>query len=145
MSENLLPSNDTYSTLHSSHVKVDDSEAIPKNLGELEFPRSDVAEVRTSSSSPHGEISSIHQLRRYPSVEVEFLRESIFSVFKYVFCCHQDVGNCSLAVEALIKNVDWPLSHRLETDKDVAFEMIGDNITDTLSQVAILLKDLYYE
>ena len=127
-------------------MKVDDSEAIPKNLGELEFPRSDVAEVRTSSSSPHGEISSVHQLRRYPSVEVVgFPRESIFSVFKYVFCCHQDVGNCSLAVEALIKNVDWPLSHRLETDKDVAFEMIGDNITDTLSQVAILFKDFYNE
>jgi hypothetical protein len=47
----------------------------------------------------------------------------------------QDVANCSLALEGLVKNVDWPAAHKMETDKDVSFEMIGDNVTTTLDQV----------
>ena len=53
----------------------------------------------------------------------------------FVSSCGQDAANCSIAVEGLMKNVDWPSAHKMETDKDVSFEMIGDNISNTLDQV----------
>ncbi|CAE7499578.1 GNPTAB [Symbiodinium microadriaticum] len=34
-----------------------------------------------------------------------------------------------------MKNVDWPATHKMESDKDISFEMIGDNITNTLDQL----------
>lgn len=48
----------------------------------------------------------------------------------------KDVAKCSLALEGLVKNVEWPATHKMETDKDVSFEMIGDNVTSTLEQVS---------
>lgn len=47
----------------------------------------------------------------------------------------QDAVNCNISYTGLLKNVHWPLTHKLETDHSVSFEMIGDNITNTLQQL----------
>eukprot|EP01037_Dinobryon_pediforme_P030749 gene30749-34950_t len=102
----------------------------------------------STTSYAHANVSFLHPTRnpsspamRHATVEEHHHRHGkvVKSVAYFAYPRLSELLECPLIVDALKTRIDWQVrqpSHVTESDKDlVAFEMIGDNMTDSLNQL----------
>lgn len=102
----------------------------------------------TTASYAHANVSFLHPTRnpsspamRHSTIEEHHHRHGkvVKSVAYFAYPRLSELLECPLIVDALKTKIDWQVrqpSHVTESDKDlVAFEMIGDNMTDSLNQL----------
>ena len=105
-----------------SLLNVSNADMITEKINEQRHSRLNDVYITSSkyvniTKEPYGIFTETNQIhvRRFPSV--------------------RDIVNCSLVFDGLIKNVPWPAQHVFDDDKEVSFEMIGDNITEVRTQL----------
>ena len=99
--------------------------------------------IKGRSNVRHGKnIQQIHTSgpkASHKSVAVSRTPYGVFTETVHVeairFPSLEELLECTLVVEGLKKHVPWPAQHSFETDKDVSFEMIGDNVTEVRTQL----------
>lgn len=82
------------------------------------------------------DISSSNTLSRSMSYKFGNIRKS-YSLDRLYFTV-EEISSCPLVIAGLINNFDWSIYspvHSLGSEKDIAFEMISDNYTETMKQL----------
>lgn len=126
--------NESSVSILNSKEKSDDEKLIRKKIGAAAIRKIEkIVQDRKDAgveSNPEGTVSitSVSKVE-LPGVTYEH------SIKTKRFPSVDDVLGCPMIVSELKDRLSWPITYTTGTEKDVAFEMIGDNFTDSYSQL----------